>query len=163
VDSDVVFCNNGWAKNISKSLNDIDVVSLSEKCYYAEQSFAGDDESLAYKGLLNTTGSIATTNAVVGHPGFTFGFNKKFLDKFKKFDCLASKHGDVVAWKKALNLAKQFSFKVGCAKGICCHVSHGFLSDRAYEQSKDIFKEANASQTDLIIYGKDNLLPVWNE
>jgi len=37
------------------------------------------------------------------------------------------------------------------------------LSDRSYEQSKDIFKEVNASQDDLIVYEKDNVLPVWNE
>ena len=133
-DADVVFCNSDWAKRVSRSLDEFDIVSLSEKCYYAEQSFSMDDERLdTYKGLLDTTGSLATKGVVIGHPGFTFGFNQRFLNEFKIFDCLASKHGDVVAWKKALNIVKAAGFKVGASRGICCHVSHGFLSDRSYE------------------------------
>ena len=123
-----------------------------------------DDERLdTYKGLLDTTGSLATKGVVIGHPGFTFGFNQRFLNEFKIFDCLASKHGDVVAWKKALNIVKAAGFKVGASRGICCHVSHGFLSDRSYEQSKDVFKEVGASQADLIVCKENSLLPTWNE
>lgn len=35
-DADIVFCNAGWAVRISDALEKFDVVSLSEKCYYAE-------------------------------------------------------------------------------------------------------------------------------
>ena len=157
-DADVVFCGARWAAEMSKALDEFDVVSLSRKCYYAEQSFKGRDAGLgSYKGVLDTAGASEH-----GHAGFTFGFTGKFLSEFGRFGCSIQKHGDVESWKRARKIAKAKGFKVGCAKGMCCHVSHGFLSDRRYEESKDVFREMGEDPGSFVVYGPEDVLPRWN-
>lgn len=130
-DADVVFCNGDWARGISKSLDEFDVVSLSRRCYYAEQTFQGNDNNLnSYKTLLDTVGKTKSVSS--GHAGFTFGFTRKFLTDFKQFGASIAKHGDVAAWKRAIALSESKGFRIGCPDVVCCHVSHGLISDRDY-------------------------------
>lgn len=158
-DADVVFCNRDWAAKVSRAIGKFDIISLSRKCYYAEQSFKDRDAGLdAYKGLLDTAGA-----AERGHVGFTFGFNRKFLSEFGGFGCSIQKHGDVESWKRARKIAKAKDFKIGCAEGVCCHVSHGFLSDRKYDESKEVFRKIGEVQESFVSYELGDVLPKWNE
>lgn len=97
-----------------------------------------------------------------GHAGFTFGFTKRFLSEFNRFNCSIQKHGDVQSWKRAREIAKNKGLKAGYAEGICCHVSHGFLSDRWYEESKDVFREIGEDPGSFVVYGPADVLPKWN-
>ena len=98
IDADVIFSEANWYSQMSKKLNSFDVVQGFEFAHWLD---------LTYKNVLLTRETVIKTKGTVFshafHPGFVWGFNRKWYKKAGFFDWSVSGSGDtlsVAAWMK---------------------------------------------------------------
>lgn len=166
IDADVAFCHYAWLTSCSQVLADHDVISCQCYSYYADQTEIRVDLSTAEKLIYGCLG--------YPHPGFTLGFRRDYLRKFKLLVC-SSSGGDTTTWgrlsgdrdPKALWYDRgsynwsEFTRvgydgnpppRIGVTGEICFHCNHSNLNERRYRARRMLTRAAcTYDREDLVL------------
>ena len=98
LDADIIFSETNWYSQMSKKLNIFDVVQGFEFAHWLDLTYK--NVMLSRESVVKTKGDIFSHTF---HPGFAWGFNRKWYKKVGFFDWAVSGSGDtlsVAAWMK---------------------------------------------------------------
>lgn len=85
VDRDTFFCNQNWATECEESLNYYDVVQPWSSYYFLDKNNNIDTQIKIRDNNDGFVKRIYEKNCIRGHPGFSWGFSRKFYSKIGSF------------------------------------------------------------------------------
>ena len=148
MDADLIFSKNEWYSEMSNMLNTYDVVQGFENCHWMDLSYT--------KIMLSRPNAVIMPDKFMTHtyhPGFVWGFRRKWFKKNGFFDLCLSGSGDtlsVAAWLqkefpptfKSLPMSMKYAYetyknmiqpRLGYLKGVdVYHLYHGSRQNRQY-------------------------------